>query len=154
MPSWDITSEQSKTGSARTLPLSSQAVALLRERPHTKANPYVFAGRLGKGHIGVPAGTWDAVSRIAGLHLSAHSMRRTFTNVALKLGVEMWKVELLTSHVPHTTTLVHYTDTKDLRETCAAEIQLVGDWIELEAMFAARQPPASTGQATAPHQIH
>jgi len=43
----------------------------------------------------------------------------------LKLAVEMWKVELLTSHVPTTTTLVHYTDTKDLRDTCAGEIQHV-----------------------------
>ncbi len=144
MPSWHITAEQSKTGSVRTLPLSSQAVALLRDRPQTKANPYVFAGRGGKGHIGNPQGTWDAVSRAAGLHLSAHSMRRTFTNVCLKLGVEMWKVELLTSHVPTTTTLVHYTDTEDLRETCAAEVQLVGDWIEFEAMVAARETDAST----------
>jgi len=56
----------------------------------------------------------------------------------------MWKVEVLTSHIPTTTTLVHYTDTKDLRETCAAEIQLVGDWVELEAIFAARETAAST----------
>ena len=143
VPSWHIAAEQSKTGSVRTLPLPSQAVALLRDRPRTKANRYVFAGRGGNGHIGNPQGTWDAVSRIAGLHLSAHSMRRTFTNVCLKLGVEMWKVELLTSHVPTTTTLVHYTDTKDLRETCADEIQLVGDWIEFEAMVAARDPAGS-----------
>jgi hypothetical protein len=39
----------------------------------------------------------------------------------------MWKVELLTSHVPTTTTLVHYTDTADLRETCASGIQRLGD---------------------------
>ena len=153
VPSWHIAAEQSKTGSVRTLPLSSQAVALLRDRPQTQANRYVFAGRGGNGHIGVPQHTWDAVSRVAGLHLSAHSMRRTFTNVCLKLGIEMWKVELLTSHVPTTTTLVHYTDTKDLRETCAGEIQLVGDWIESEAMVAARNSagpytgPSSQGRA-------
>jgi hypothetical protein len=74
-------------------------------------------------------------------------MRRTFTNVCLKLGIEMWKVELLTSHVPTTTTLVH--DTRDLRETCAAEIQLVGDWIELQAIFAARETVASATNLTA-----
>jgi integrase len=78
------------------------------------------------------------VSAVAGLHVSAHSMRRTFTNIALKLGIEMWKVELLTSHVPTTTTLVHYTDTADLRETCAREIQELGDWVEAQAAIAAR----------------
>jgi integrase len=143
VPSWHIPAEQSKTGAVRTLPLSSQAVALLRDRPQATTNRYVFAGRGGQGHIADPRHTWEAVGRVAGLHLSAHSMRRTFTNVCLKLGIEMWKVELLTSHIPTTTTLVHYTDTKDLRETCAAEIQLVGDWIELQAAFAARQVPAS-----------
>ena len=56
----------------------------------------------------------------------------------------MWKVELLASHVPTTTTLVHYTDTNDLRETCSGEIQLVGDWIEFEAMVATRETAAST----------
>ena len=45
---------------------------------------------------------------------------------------------------PDHTTLVHYTDTKDLRETCAREIQLVGDWLEFEAMVATREMHAAT----------
>jgi integrase len=39
VPSWHITAEQSKTGSVRTLPLSSQAVALLRDRKRLAAAP-------------------------------------------------------------------------------------------------------------------
>jgi integrase len=135
--SWHIPAHRSKTASVQTLPLSSQAVALLRAQPRSRLNPYVFAGRHGEGHITHPGGTWNAVSEVAGMHLSAHSMRRTFTNVALKLGIEMWKVELLTSHVPTTTTLVHYTDTADLRETCARDIQRLGDWVEAQATTAA-----------------
>ena len=53
-----------------------------------------------------------------------------------------WKVELLTSHVPTSTTLVHYTQTRDLRETCAAEVQLIADWIELEAIIETRRSAA------------
>lgn len=61
-------------------------------------------------------------------------MRRTFTNTCLKLGIEMWKTEMLTSpHVPTTTTLLHYTDTADLRESCADEVQAVANWIEPSA---------------------
>lgn len=137
-PSWHIPEHRSKTGGKRTLPLASQAVDVLRAQPHCPRNPYVFTGRNGKGHVGHPAGTWSKVSAVAGLHVSAHSMRRTFTNIALKLGIEMWKVELLTSHVPTTTTLVHYTDTADLRETCAREIQRLGNWVETQAAIAAR----------------
>jgi integrase len=138
VPSWHIPAHRSKTASSRTLPLASQAAALLRRQPRSQGNPYVFIGRGGSGHIGHPGGTWDTVSAVAGLHLSAHSMRRTFTNMALKLGIEMWKVELLTSHVPTTTTLVHYTDTADLRETCASDIQRLGDRVESQAAIAAR----------------
>lgn len=137
VPSWRLTADQAKNGIARTLPLCSQAVALLRERPRSKTNPYVFAKRGGKGHIGDPRGTWEVVSKLAGNHVSAHSMRRTFTNIALKLGIEMWKVELLTNHIPKSVTLMHYTETNDLRESCADDIQRVGDWIEQQAAIAA-----------------
>ncbi len=64
-------------------------------------------------------------------------MRRTFTNTCLKLGIEMWKTEMLTSHVPTTTTLHHYTDTADLRESCADDVQMLADWIEAQARDAA-----------------
>ena len=117
--SWSIRPFQSKTGTGRIFPLSTQAVAILRSRPRMAGNPYVFASRHGQGHITHPGGTWDAVSQVAGVHVTAHSMRRTFTNTCLKLLIEMWKTEMLTSHVPTTTTLVHYTDTVDLREHCA-----------------------------------
>jgi hypothetical protein len=120
--------------------LSSQAIAVLHALPRSPSNPHVFAGRSRDGHISHPAGTWNAVSGAAGLHLTAYSMRRTFTNAALKLGIEMWKVELLTSHVPTTTTLLHYTDTADLRGTCAFDIQRLGDWIEAEAVIAISRP--------------
>jgi len=136
VPSWRIEPGQSKTRSGRVLPLSTQAVAILRALPRLKANPYVFSSRDGTSHTIHPEATWREVSRAAGIHVTAHSMRRTFTNICLKLGVEMWKTEMLTSHVPTTTTLLHYTDTADLRETCAPDVQHVGNWIEDQAKTA------------------
>ena len=138
LPSWVIRPEQSKTGSGRVLPLSAQAAAILRSQPHVADSAFVFTSRDGKSHVVQPGATWRAVSREAGVRVTAHSMRRTFTNTCLKLGIEMWKTEMLTSHVPTTTTLLHYTDTADLRESCTNEIQMLADWIEAQALDAAR----------------
>ena len=60
-------------------------------------------------------------------------MRRTFTNVAIKVGVDLFKAELLTNHVPQSVTLTHYFETSDLRESCAAEIERIGTWIVAQA---------------------
>lgn len=136
-PSWCIRPEQSKTRSGRILPLSTHAASILRSQPHVADNPYVFTSRNAKSHVAHPGATWRAVSCLAGLRVTAHSMRRTFTNICLKLGIEMWKTEMLTSHVPTTTTLLHYTDTADLRDSCADEVQTVADWIESQCLAAA-----------------
>lgn len=137
VPSWRLEDDQAKNGIGRILPLSSQAVAILKAVTRKKGNEYVFVNRTGKGHLGDPRATYEMVSTIAGLHVSSHSMRRTFTNVALKLGIEMWKTELLTNHIPQSVTLMHYTETDDLRESCATEVQRIGDWIEEQAAVAA-----------------
>ncbi|MDP1692679.1 MAG: integrase family protein [Burkholderiaceae bacterium] len=136
-PSWCIRPQQSKTGTGRVFPLSIQAISILCSQPQVADNPYVFTSRNGKSHVVQSSATWRAVSRLAGVRVTAHSMRRTFTNTCLKLGIEMWKTEMLTSHVPTTTTLLHYTDTADLRENCADDVQKVADWIESEAQTAA-----------------
>jgi integrase len=135
-PSWRIRPDESKTGSGRILPLSTHAASILHSQPQVAGNPYVFTSRNGKSHVAHPGATWRAVSCLAGVHVTAHSMRRTFTNTCLKLGIEMWKTEMLTSHIPTTTTLLHYTDTADLRESCANEVQTVADWIESQSQAA------------------
>jgi integrase len=132
-PSWCIRPQESKTGTGRVFPLSVQAASILRGQPRVAGNPYVFTSRNGKSHVVQPGATWRAVSRLADVRVTAHSMRRTFTNTCLRLGVEMWKTEMLTSHVPTTTTLLYYTDTADLRESCADEVQALADWIECES---------------------
>jgi integrase len=137
LPSWVIRPDQSKTGAGRVLPLSAQAAAILRSQPHVADNAFVFTSRDGKSHVVQPGATWRAVSREAGVRVAAHSMRRTFTNTCLKLGIEMWKTEMLTSHAPTTTTLRHYTDTADLCESCADDVQLLADWVEAQALDAA-----------------
>jgi hypothetical protein len=43
----------------------------------------------------------EKVSKIVGAHVTLHDLRRTFTTVAIsECGVDFYKPELLTNHVP------------------------------------------------------
>lgn len=132
-PWWHILADRAKNHTERKLPLSSQATALLRERLATKpkGSTLVFPSHSDpKRILGQVPSVWEAVSDIAGERLTAHSMRRTWTNCAVKLGVDLWKAEVLTSHVPTGVTLRHYVDLVDLREMGAVPVQRVADYIE------------------------
>lgn len=72
--------------------------------------------------------TMDRVSKIAGYHLHNHDLRRTFMAIAIECGVELWKADLLTNHVPNTVTLKHYTETENLRYLLP-DVQRMSDWI-------------------------
>jgi integrase len=137
VPSWRLREQDAKNHRAMTLPLSTAAHALLSQRfaERVASSPCVFPGRQGR-LLGDARPTMKYVSKIAGLHLSVHDLRRTFSNVAIKANVDLFKAELLTCHVPTGTTLVHYVETSDLRESCAAEIERVGKWIVEQAAIA------------------
>lgn len=113
-----------------TLPLSTALHSLLQSRyeRRTPRNPYVFPARSGRGHMKDVRGMMEKVSEVAGQHLSPHDLRRTFLAIAYECGVEMWRAELLTNHIPNTVTLRHYTETSNLRYL-APETQKISDWI-------------------------
>lgn len=76
------------------------------------------------------------VSAIAGKHLSPHDLRRSFSNLGIAiLKIDLYKVELLTNHVPKSVTMKHYLDTSDLRYL-QPETQKISDWIIDEAAVA------------------
>ena len=90
-----------KNGHEVFLPLSSQAVDLLRLRPRVKDNPHVFTSWSKTGHIMDARAPMELVSEVVGQHLSLHDMRRTFTNVAMReCLIEKFRTDLLTNHVP------------------------------------------------------
>lgn len=140
VPSWHLRSEDAKNHNELTLPLSTAALELLKARhaARDEANPFVFPAR----GTGTYEGLSDArptmllVSKIGGMHLTPHSLRRTFANVASRVGVDYVKIELLTNHKPSTVTLIHYLETSDLRESCAAEVERVGKWVVEQAAIA------------------
>ncbi len=120
-----------------TFPLSSQAHAILTARPRIKGNDYVFPARGKNGHIQDARGTMAEVSKLAGLHLSPHDLRRTFIAIGIALKIEMWKLKLLTNHISKgDVTLDHYTETNNLRYL-SSEAEQITTWIMNQGVIAA-----------------
>lgn len=132
-----------KNGREVFLPLSSQAVDLLRLRPRLKLadgkeSPFVFPSWSKNGHIMDARAPMELVSEVVGQHLSLHDMRRTFTNVAMReCLIEKFRTDLLTNHVPDQADVTsrHYLDLRNL-SWLHPETQKIGDWIEEQGRVA------------------
>ena len=119
------------------LPLSTQAVELLKARPRIAGNPHVFPSRSKEGHVLDTRAPLAVISEAAGLHLSAHDLRRTFVSIGVaSLDVDLYKMELLTNHVPKGITARHYLRTSRL-QYLYPEIQRIGDWVAEQGCIAA-----------------
>lgn len=128
--SWRITAEVAKDRKARTLPLCSAAVELLRSRTARRGNAHVFPSRTiaGRDHFKDTRGAMAHVSEAAGLHLSFHDLRRTYMAVAGECRIEKWRYELLTSHVPSDVTGRHYMQRYNLLHL-SSDAEAVGQWV-------------------------
>ncbi|MFZ2994912.1 tyrosine-type recombinase/integrase [Sphingobium sp.] len=133
-----------KRGDPIWLPLSSQAVALLKSRPRLKLadgteSKWVFPSWGKTGRIQDARAPMEAISEIAGKHLSLHDLRRSFTNYAMReCLIEKFRTDLLTGHKPASddVTSRSYLDLARL-DWLTPEVQKVGDWIEQQAAIAA-----------------
>jgi integrase len=113
------------------LPLSSQALQVLEERP--VINKYVFSRKSDKGHVSDVRFTMNKINKAVGIHLTPHDLRRTFRAIAGECSIELYKTKLLMNHkLNQDVTISAYTDTSDLRYL-KSEIQMIGDWIEKQA---------------------
>ncbi|MBA4389972.1 MAG: integrase [Syntrophus sp. (in: bacteria)] len=121
-------------------PLSELACEILEaRRGENQTEGYVFPARSGDGYIIDPRGTMEKVSQVAGVHLMAHDMRRTFRAIAGECKIELWKTKLLMNHkLSQDVTISAYTETEDLRYL-APEINLIGEWIAHQGMIAASE---------------
>ena len=151
-----------KNRNSVTLPLSTQAVELLKTRQRVEGSPFVFTTWSAAGYIRSPRDLMLKVSEVAGEHVTPHSLRRTFVTIGIaSCGIDFYKVELLTNHIPHASvTAVHYIETSNLRYL-RRETQSISDWIVGQAAIATArtwcrctQGPRSAayrpGQRTAP----
>lgn len=127
-----------KNGNSVWLPLSSQAVELLKTRLRVKDNPHVFPSWSKDGHIKNPRDTMKKVSDVAGVKITPHDLRRTFTTLGIAtLGCDYYRIELLTNHLPsNNVTARHYLETSRL-QYLLPEVQRIGDYIEKQGQVAA-----------------
>lgn len=134
-----------KRGDPIWLPLSSQAVALLKLRPREKdekgddKSPFIFPSWSKTGHITDARTPMELVSEVAGKHLSLHDARRSFTNYAMReCLIEKFRTDLLTGHKPaqEDITARNYLDLARL-DWLHPEVQRIGDWIEEQGRIAA-----------------
>lgn len=133
-----------KRGDPIWLPLSSQAIALLKSRPRLKLedgteSPFVFPSWGRTGRIMDARTPMEAIGEIAGKHLSLHDLRRSFTNYAMReCLIEKFRTDLLTGHKPSSddVTARAYLDLAHL-DWLQPDVQKVGDWIEQQAAIAA-----------------
>ena len=136
--------DERKRGDPLTLPLSSQAVTLLKQRPRRELedgtlSPRVFPSWGKTGHITDARAPMELVSEVAGKHLSLHDLRRTYTNVAMReCMIEKFRTDLLTGHKPaqEDVTARNYLDLANL-DWLQPEVQKIGDFIEQQGAVSA-----------------
>ena len=89
------------------------------------------------GHLNNALPTLKQVTKIAGLHITPHDLRRTFIAIGIHLKIEMWKLKLLTNHViQDDVTITNYTETNDLRYL-SGEAEAIAAWIVEQGRIAA-----------------
>ena len=119
------------------IPLSSQAVELLRARKPADddhdASAYVFPSRAKGGHVTDTRAPLERIAKLIDQPISAHDLRRTYVSVGVAtLGIDLYKMELLTNHVPQGVTAKHYLRTSRL-QYLLPQTQQISTWIEQEA---------------------
>jgi integrase len=126
-----------KNNNPVSMPLSMQAVALLKSRPRVEGNPYVFPSWGAAGHIKDPRDLMKKLSGVAGNPITPHDLRRTYTNVALRsCRIEKFRTDLLTNHITRDVTAEHYFDTTNL-QWLQPEAQQIADFLDQQAAIAA-----------------
>jgi integrase len=118
------------------LPISAPLRAMLEARPRVEGNDYVFPGRSDSFYKDARY-SMEQVSKVAGLHLTPHDLRRTFIAIGIELKIEMWKLKLLTNHISKgDVTLDHYTEKSNLRYL-SGEAEQIAAWVVQQGIMAA-----------------
>ena len=124
-----------------TIPISLPLLAILTERSKGKTSSYVFPARYEKtknGFVGDAKATMEEVSKISGLHLTHHDMRRTFQAIGIKNNIEMWKLKLLKNQkMQNDVSITNYTETSDLTYL-AGEVETIATWVVEQGKIANR----------------
>jgi integrase len=127
-----------KNGKSRFVLLNDVAVELLRQRPRTEGNVYVFPGRNEGGPIINPyKGFQRALARSGITGLRIHDLRHSFASLAINNGATLYEVQHLLGHSDSkTTTRYAHVASANLRKASA----------HVSAIITAAQPRAPSAR--------
>lgn len=125
-----------KNSNGITLPMSTVMHALLTERlalvqveekkRRRAESPYVFPSTGATGYVQQAQATMEAVSEVAGMHITIHDLRRTFVDVCAEVGVSADRERMLLNHLTGDVHARHYQNSS---KTLTAEVEKVAQWI-------------------------
>ena len=121
------------------IPISTQLAGMLKERP--KENDFVFPSHSKTGHIVDVRDCLELISKeISENSITSHDLRRTFRAVAIKAGVEDYKIKLLMNHKLSSSdaAFASYTEKSDVRYL-REDTQKISDWIERQASISSTE---------------
>ena len=121
---WTIPAERSKNGLAHRVPLSPQAVRILKPwRETTDDSQWVFPSSRQKGpHIAHAQKAIERIVRASGVQFRGHDLRRTAASLMVGAGVPRLVVSKILNHVETGVTAVYDRHGYDLEKRAALDV--------------------------------
>lgn len=144
---WTIPAERSKNGLAHRVPLSPQAVKILKAwRDPDGDSPWVFPSSRKTGpHIAHAQKAIERIVRSSGVDFRGHDLRRTAASLMVGAGVSRLVVSKILNHVETGVTAVYDRHSYDLEKRAALDFwgkrvdQIVSGKRSRVLLFVARQ---------------
>ena len=96
----------SKSGKPRHIPLSDEAIAVIRAIPRQPGNPWLFPGRAPGKPLSDLYLFWNKLRRELGLaDVRIHDLRHTFASFLVNAGHSLYEVQKLLGHGDPRTTM-------------------------------------------------
>lgn len=101
-----LTVPLSKSGRPRHIPLSDEAIAVIRAIPHQPGNPWLFPGHAPGKPLSDLYQFWNKLRRELGLaDVRIHDLRHTFASFLVNAGHSLYEVQKLLGHGDPRTTM-------------------------------------------------
>jgi integrase len=105
---WSIPEEKTKTRERYNIPLSPEAIDILKERKKEKKGPWVFPATRGNGPLADPRKAWERILDAAEINdLRIHDLRRTLGSWQAATGSTTAVIGKTLHHKKPTTTQVY-----------------------------------------------
>jgi integrase len=125
-----VPASRTKARRALNLPMSDLIYRLLKDRREIGDAGYVFPAASTSGHIAEPKHPLGLIAEATGIAISAHDLRRTWTNAAVEAGIHPLHMKALLNHSLQGDVTAGYTTLteNDLREPAQKVTDQLKKW--------------------------